>query len=138
MRISRKITLSSVLLSVIFAAGIPSVAGAKTLTATLELRGIVPLFCQADVLSVTPLQTGVQLNVNHNCNGRHHAVVTFSQPEAFGSAILTYGGITRPLSGDGEVYLPAEKPVQGQRILTITGMTPTKETPIVTISLMTL
>ena len=138
MRISRKIALSSALLSVIFAAGIPSVAGAKTLTATLELRGVVPLFCQADVLSVTPLQAGVQLNVNHNCNGRHHAVVTFSQPEAFDNAILTYGGVTRPLSGDAEVRLPEEKLVQGQRVLTITGMTATTETPIVMISLMTL
>jgi hypothetical protein len=116
----------------------PSVVGAKTLTGTLELRGFVPLFCQAELLSVTPLETGVQLSVHHNCNDRHQAVVTFYQPEAFGSAILTYGGVTRPLSGDGEVYLPPEKPAKGQRILTITGMTPTKETPIVTISLMTL
>ena len=138
MRISRKITLSSVLLSVIFAAGIPSVAGAKTLTATLELRGIVPLFCQADVLSVTPLEAGVQLNVNHNCNDRHQAVVTFSQPEAFNKAILTYGGVTQPLSGDPEVRLPEETLVQGQRVLIITGMTATTEIPTVMISLMTL
>jgi hypothetical protein len=138
MRISQKITLSSVIFLFVFSAGIPSVAEAKTLTATLELRGIVPLFCQADVLSVTPLQTGVQLNVNHNCNGRHHAVLTFSQPEAFDKAILTYGGVTQPLSGDPEVRLPEEKLVQGQRVLTITGMTATTETPIVMISLMTL
>lgn len=138
MRISRKIALSSALLSVIFAAGIPSVAGAKTLTATLELRGVVPLFCQADVLSVTPLQAGVQLNVKHNCNGRHQAVVTFSQPEAFNKAILTYGGVTQSLSGDAEVRLPEEKLVQGQRVLSITGITATAEAPIVTISLMTL
>jgi hypothetical protein len=138
MHISQKITLSSVIFLFVFSAGIPSVAGAKTLTATLELRGIVPLFCQADVLSVTPLQAGVQLNVNHNCNDRHQAVVTFSHPEAFDKAILTYGGVARPLSGDTEVRLPEEKLVQGQRVLTITGMRATTETPIVMISLMTL
>ena len=138
MRIFRKIALSFVMFSVIFAAGIPCVAGAKTLTGTLELRGVVPLFCQADVLSVTPLEAGVQLNVNHNCNDRHQAVVTFSQPEAFDKAILTYGGVTQPLSGDPEVRLPEETLVQGQRVLTITGMTATTETPIVMISLMTL
>lgn len=138
MRISQKITLSSVIFLFVFSPGISFVAVAKTLTATLELRGVVPLFCQADVLSVTPLQAGVQLNVNHNCNGRHQAVVTFSQPEAFDKAILTYGGVTRPIFGDTEVRLPEEKLVQGQRVLTITGMTATPETPTVMISLMML
>jgi hypothetical protein len=122
----------------VFSVGNSPVAGAKTLTATLELRGIVPLFCQADALSVTPLQAGVQLNVNHNCNGRHQAVVTFSQPEAFNKAILTYGGVMQSLSGDAEVRLPEEILVQGQRVLTITGMTATTESPIVMISLMSL
>jgi hypothetical protein len=113
-------------------------AGAKTLTATLELRGFVPLFCQVNVLSITPLETGVALNVNHNCNGRHQAVVSFSQPEAFTTATLRYGSVTRTLSGAPEVRLPEEKLVQGQRVLSITGITATAEAPIVTISLITL
>jgi hypothetical protein len=138
MRIFRRIIISSALLSVVFIVAISSVAGAKTLTGTLELRGVVPLFCQADVLSVTPMESGVQLNVNHNCNARHQAVVTFSQPEAFNKAILTYGGVKRSLSGEAEVHLPEEKLVQGQRVLTITGMTATTEAPTVMISLMTL
>ena len=138
MKVYRKIALSAIVFFFVFSVGNSPVAGAKTLTATLELRGIVPLFCQADALSVTPLQAGVQLNVNHNCNGRHQAVVTFSQPEAFNKAILTYGGVMQSLSGDAEVRLPEEKLVQGQRVLTITGMTATTETPIVMISLMTL
>lgn len=99
---------------------------------------MVPLFCQANVLSVTPVETGVQLNVNHNCNGRHQAVVTFSQPEAFQNAMLRYGPVTQSLKGDAEVRLPEEKLFQGQRVLAITGMTPTAEAPVVTISLMTL
>jgi hypothetical protein len=138
MKVYRKIALSAMVFFFVFSVGNSPVAGAKTLTATLELRGIVPLFCQADALSVTPLQAGVQLNVNHNCNGRHQAVVTFSQPEAFNKAILTYGGVMQSLSGDAEVRLPEEILVQGQRVLTITGMTATTESPIVMISLMSL
>ncbi len=138
MKVYRKIALSAIVFFFVFSVGNSPVAGAKTLTATLELRGIVPLFCQADALSVTPLQAGVQLNVNHNCNGRHQAVVTFSQPEAFNKAILTYGGVMQSLSGDAEVRLPEEILVQGQRVLTITGMTATTESPIVMISLMSL
>ena len=138
MKVYRKIALSAMVFFFVFSVGNSPVAGAKTLTATLELRGIVPLFCQADELSVTPLQAGVQLNVNHNCIGRHQAVVTFSQPEAFNKAILTYGGVMQSLSGDAEVRLPEEILVQGQRVLTITGMTATTESPIVMISLMSL
>ena len=125
-------------LALVFSVGMSSVAGAKSLTASLELRGFVPLFCQAEVLSVTPLESGVQLNVNHNCNARHQAVVTFSQPEAFDTAVLTYGGVTQRLSGEAEVHLPEEKLVQGQRVLSIIGITATAEAPIVTISLITL
>lgn len=138
MKVYRKIALSAIVFFFVFSVGNSPVAGAKTLTATLELRGIVPLFCQADILSVTPLETGVALNVNHNCNGRHQAVVSFSQPEAFTAATLRYGGVTRTLSGAPEVRLPEEKLVQGQRVLSITGITATAEAPIVTISLMTL
>lgn len=138
-RFSKIVFLSKALMIVtLMGAGVPVAAGAKSLVATLQLRGVVPLFCQANVLSVTPVSTGVQLNVNHNCNGRHQAVVRFSQPEAFQNAMLTYGPVTQSLKGDAEVRLPEEKLFQGQRVLAVTGMTPTAEVPIVTISLMTL